>query len=241
MGTLGQDPMRRAVLAQGRKVGSGPVLDRSRDPSATPHLPNLRRLREAKPDRYMALLRRAWPDIRAALDSGHTLKHICGRLNADGISIGYPTFRTAVGRLRRERRSAARPLPPEASGMKRVDSKMASIRHAWPDIVAVLNAGHSLKRVCECLDADGVVVEYKTLRAYVSTLRREQNQRSMPIPDKPGSAPVPGPVVRVPPRPVPATSRPDLSNPMATAMEYLGRVRGFQNFTGEPPDPDKIF
>jgi hypothetical protein len=109
MGILGQDPMQRAVLVQGRKVGSGPVLDHSRDPSATPHLPNLRRLREAKPDRYMALLRRAWPDIRAALDSGHTLKHICGRLNADGISIAYPTFRTAVGRLRRERRSTAHP------------------------------------------------------------------------------------------------------------------------------------
>jgi len=24
-------------------------------------------------------------------------------------------------------------------------------------------------------------------------------------------------------------------------MEYLSKVRGFQNFTGEPPDPDKIF
>ena len=123
--------------------------------------------------------------------------------------------------------------------MKKVDSKMASIRHAWPDIVAVLNAGHSLKRVCECLNADGVAVEYKTLRAYVSILRREQNQRSMPVIDhKARSTPVSGPV-QVPLRPVPATSR--LSDPMATAMEYLNRVRVFQSFTGDPPDPDKIF
>src|SRR5947209_19582217 len=119
--------------------------------------------------------------------------------------------------------------------MKKVDSKMASIRHAWPDIVAVLNFGHSLKRVCKCLNADGVAVEYKTLRAYVSILRREQNQRSMPVIDhKAHSTPVSGPV-QVPMRPVPATSRPDLSDPMATAMEYLNRVRGFQSFTGEPP------
>jgi hypothetical protein len=110
MGIPRQNPTQRAVLAQGRKAGSGPVLDRSRDPSATPYLPNLRRLREAKPDRYMALLRRAWPDIRAALDAGHTLKRICGRLNADGISIGYPTFRTAVGRLRRARRISSASL-----------------------------------------------------------------------------------------------------------------------------------
>jgi hypothetical protein len=125
--------------------------------------------------------------------------------------------------------------------MRKTDSKMGSIRHAWPDIVAVLSAGHSLKRVCECLNADGIAVEYKTLRAYVSILRREQNQPSMPVIDhKARSTPVSGPA-HLPLRPVPATSRPDLSNPMATAMEYLGRVRGFQNFTGEPPDPDKIF
>jgi len=114
---------------------------------------------------------------------------------------------------------------------------MTSIRRAWPEIVATLKAGHSLKRVCESLNADGVAVEYKTLRAYVSILRREQNQRSMVVPVKP----VPGPVVQVLQRPVPETKPQERSNPLATAMEYLSKVRGFQNFTGEPPDPDKIF
>ncbi len=69
--------------------------------------------------------------------------------------------------------------------MEKPDSKMTSIRRAWPEIVATLDAGHSLKGVCECLNADGVAVEYKTLRAYVSILRREQSQRSMMVPDKP--------------------------------------------------------
>jgi hypothetical protein len=121
--------------------------------------------------------------------------------------------------------------------MAKPDSTMTSIRRAWPEIAATLNPGHSLKRVCECLNADGVAVDYKTLRAYVSILRREQNPRSMVVSDKPA----PGPVVQVPKRPESETKRQQRSNPLATAMEYLSKVRGFQNFTGEPPDPEKIF
>jgi len=98
--------IQRAVPKQGPEVGSDPVPERSGDPSA-PDLPNLRRLREAKPDRYMALLRRAWPDIKAELDSGQSLKDVCKSLNADGIPIAYPTLRTTVGRLRREQRRVA--------------------------------------------------------------------------------------------------------------------------------------
>ena len=96
--------IQRAVLKHGREVASDAVLERSRDPSATLHLPNLRRLRETKPNRYMPLLRRAWPDIKASLDSGQSLKDVCKSLNAEGISIAYPTLRTTVGRLRREQR-----------------------------------------------------------------------------------------------------------------------------------------
>ncbi len=101
------DSIQRAVLKQGPEVGSDPVIQRSGHSSATVQLPNLRRLREAKPDRYMALLRRAWPDIKAKLDSGQSLKDVCKSLNADGIPIAYPTLRTTVGRLRREQRRVA--------------------------------------------------------------------------------------------------------------------------------------
>jgi len=122
--------------------------------------------------------------------------------------------------------------------MEKPKSKIASIRDAWPDILTALKAGHSLKYVCESLNEDGVAVQYKMLRAYVSILRREDAQRSAPpLGPKPRSAPVLDPV-QVPPTSVPTISRP---NPLATAMEYLSKVRGFQNFTGEPPDPDKIF
>jgi hypothetical protein len=96
------DSIQRAVRTQGPEVGSDPILQRSRDSFVHLHLPNLRRLRDAKPDRYMALLRRGWPGIKAMLDSGCTLKDVCKSLNADGIPIAYPTLRTTVGRLRRE-------------------------------------------------------------------------------------------------------------------------------------------
>jgi hypothetical protein len=67
------------------------------------NLPRLRALCEQKPDTTIALVRAAWPDIRLALDSGHTLKRICEALNRDGLSIGYKTLSAYVGRLRRQR------------------------------------------------------------------------------------------------------------------------------------------
>jgi hypothetical protein len=115
---------------------------------------------------------------------------------------------------------------------------MASIRHLLPDILAARNSGHTLKRVCRRLNELGIDIKYKTLSAYVGILRREQSRRSTINGErKPQLVAVPEPV-RVFPTSAPAISRP---SPLATAMEYLGKVRGFQNFTGEPPDPDKIF
>ena len=123
-------------------------------------------------------------------------------------------------------------------GMAKPKSKIAAIRDAWPDVLRALKAGHSLKYVGERLNEDGVAVQYKMLRAYVSVLRREQARLSAPpLKSKPRPVPLPDSV------PVPTASAPAISrsNPFATAMEYLNKVRGFQNFTGEPPDPDKIF
>ena len=59
---------------------------------------------------------------------------------------------------------------------ERPDGKMAMIRRAWPAIVEALDSGHTLKRICERLNEGGVAVEYKTLSAYVSILRREQRK-----------------------------------------------------------------
>jgi hypothetical protein len=77
-----------------------------KDP-VVPDLARFRALRDEKPDSKMALIRRAWPDIVAALNSGHTLKHVCKRLNEDGVAVDYKTLSAYVSILRRKQRQAA--------------------------------------------------------------------------------------------------------------------------------------
>ncbi len=84
------------------------------DGAASLDLPRLRALCAEKPDATMALVRAAWPQIRLALDSGHTLKRICEALNRDGLSIGYKTLSAYVGRLRRERTGNFHPRETQA-------------------------------------------------------------------------------------------------------------------------------
>jgi hypothetical protein len=53
------------------------------------------------------------------------------------------------------------------------DTTMALVRAAWSDILTALGSGHTLKRICQELNKDGLAVGYKTLSAYVGRLRRE--------------------------------------------------------------------
>src|SRR5262249_52918209 len=71
--------------------------------------------------------------------------------------------------------------PLRALSQERPSCKMALIRRAWPDILTALRAGHTLKCVRERLNEAGVAVEYKTLRAYVSVLHREQARGAAPV------------------------------------------------------------
>jgi hypothetical protein len=43
----------------------------------------------------------AWPEIKAALEAGHSLKTVWERLQADGIEIRYNRLSEYVARLRR--------------------------------------------------------------------------------------------------------------------------------------------
>jgi len=43
-------------------------------------------LREKKPRTKSAQVRALWPEIKAALDKGHSLKTVCDCLEADGCS-----------------------------------------------------------------------------------------------------------------------------------------------------------
>src|ERR1700733_1056503 len=51
-------------------------------------------------------VRQAWPEIKALLDSGHSLKDIWMWLNEIGIAIGYARLSDYLGRLKRREQAA---------------------------------------------------------------------------------------------------------------------------------------
>ena len=59
-------------------------------------------LREKKPRTKAAQLRSLWPEIRAALDNGHSLNAISECLAADGIAVSARSLSVYVGRLRKD-------------------------------------------------------------------------------------------------------------------------------------------
>jgi hypothetical protein len=59
-------------------------------------------LREKKPPTKAARIRNLWPEIKAALDNGHSLKSITECLAADGIAVTFRELSVYVGRLRKK-------------------------------------------------------------------------------------------------------------------------------------------
>jgi hypothetical protein len=72
-------------------------------------LNRLAKLRDEKPQSLMAYIRLAWPEIKAALERGHTLKAVHERLQECGITIGYRHLSSYVGRLRQRDRITGEP------------------------------------------------------------------------------------------------------------------------------------
>jgi len=71
---------------------------------------DLSRLREhvqQKPRTKVAQIRQAWPDVKALLDAGHSLKDVCKWLNEVGIEIGYARLSDYTRRLRRHNQATA--------------------------------------------------------------------------------------------------------------------------------------
>jgi hypothetical protein len=69
-------------------------------------------LREKKPARKSAQIRAVWPDIKAALDNGHTLKAVCECLEATGIAVTVPALAVYIGRIRKKDREIDRAAAP---------------------------------------------------------------------------------------------------------------------------------
>jgi hypothetical protein len=79
-------------------------------------------LREKKPARKSAQIRAVWPDIKAAVDNGHTLKAVCECLEAAGIAVTVPALAVYIGRIRKKDREIDSARAP----VNAVDSRTSS-------------------------------------------------------------------------------------------------------------------
>jgi len=70
-------------------------------------------LREKKPPSKAAQIRALWPEIRTALDNGHSLQTVCDCLAADGIAVSVQSLGSYLGRIRRSsvKAESASPSP----------------------------------------------------------------------------------------------------------------------------------
>ena len=65
-------------------------------------LKNIRQLAAKEPRTKTGLVRMLWPEIKQALDAGHSIKEICLALNGDGIEIKYSSLYYCIGLLKRK-------------------------------------------------------------------------------------------------------------------------------------------
>ena len=103
-------------------------------------------------------------------------------------------------------------------------TKAGQVRQAWPDIKQLLDAGHSLKDVCQWLNEIGLQIGYARLSDYISQLRRRET-------------------VMVAPAEVTVQSQPTVTeeaapHPLAHILEREKKRVGF-DYNSEP-DPKKL-
>lgn len=92
-------------------------------PSHKRLLPEVDALTREKPTQLIAQLRAVWPQVRAALDAGHTLQLIHKRLYASGIPISYKCLSVYRGRIERGKKGRAGSVSPNAPApAKRLDT-----------------------------------------------------------------------------------------------------------------------
>ncbi len=72
-------------------------------------LRRLKALHGETPKTLIACVRLAWPEIKTALDQGHSLKAVHERLTEAGIAISYRRLSEYVTRLRREEKRFGAP------------------------------------------------------------------------------------------------------------------------------------
>jgi hypothetical protein len=81
-------------------------------------------LREKKPPSKAAQIRALWPEIRTALDNGHSLQAVCDCLAADGIAVSAQSLGSYIGRIRRSESATLSPVVAD-SGSPRAGDRVA--------------------------------------------------------------------------------------------------------------------
>ena len=84
-------------------------------------------LREKKPPSKAAQIRALWPEIRTALDNGHSLQTVCDCLAADGIAVSVQSLGSYIGRIRRTsvKGESATLSPVVAAGLTKAGERVA--------------------------------------------------------------------------------------------------------------------
>ena len=101
---------------------------------------HLRELANKRPKRKARLIQLLWPEIRQALNAGHTVREIGLALKKDGIEINYSNLRYYVACLRREDIAETPEKPIRSAGVQ-TDSRSVS-----PDAGSAIKAQRA-KRV----------------------------------------------------------------------------------------------
>ena len=128
-----------------------------------------------------------------------------------------------------------------ALGEKKPRTKAAQIRALWPDIKAVLAKGHSLKTVCDCLEADGIAISIQTLGSYITRIRRKSLRgefaASVPSQDFGGRPEKKQNIDRAPATVEQAADK--STDPLANVRAKLGKRAGF-DYRPELADPKEL-
>ena len=122
-----------------------------------------------------------------------------------------------------------------ALARKKPRTKAGQVRQAWPEIRALLNAGHTLKDVCAWLNEIGIEIGYARLSDYVNQLRRAQTDTSdsrSVLPTAPLAAPKTTQAVDT----VRSDQVPAKSDPLANVRRSQAKRPGFQYRAAEPAD-----
>ncbi|MFZ0592637.1 MAG: hypothetical protein WAM39_19420 [Bryobacteraceae bacterium] len=121
---------------------------------------------------------------------------------------------------------------------KKTPKKAAQSRALWPEIKAVLDNGHTLKAVCDCLAEDGIDITVQTLGSYITRMRR----KSVPLEAAAGSGSasfVESTLPDTEAERITTSKRTKSSDPLANVRDRQGRRSAF-DYRPELADPNEL-